>query len=116
MTFCHLARMGGIAAVVESRELLFEPRTFLAELGQRCLDCLDLLAPGSEVAARAGVLAPLLTAVAIVAGFGGGRSGRGTGTFLQPSGVVLEIAVEVAHHPVGHQPELVADTAQQATV
>ena len=42
----------------------------------------------------------------------GGRAGA----LFQPAGVILEIAVEVAYRAIGHQPELVADAAQQATI
>ena len=68
------------------------------------------------VAARVGTLAALLPAGILGPGLRSGRCGGGTRALLEPAGIVLEVAVEVADHAVGHQPELVADAAQEAAV
>src|SRR5687768_16401585 len=118
----HLARVRGIAAIVEGGEIRLQPRALLPELGERGLDGLHLLAFGCEIALLAVLLAPLgLSVVArlglsVMARLRRDWRGGGAGTLFEPAGIVLEIAVEVAHRAVGHQPELVADAAQKAAI
>src|SRR5262245_55375653 len=101
--------MRDIAPVVERTQFRLEPAAFLAKLAQRGLDGLDLLAAGRKLAAGFGALATVFTAFVLGAWFGSCRRGGGAGALLEPAGVVLQVAVEVAHRTVGHQPELVTD-------
>src|SRR5687768_13390356 len=97
--FGHLARVRGIAAVVEGGEIRLQPRALLPELGERSLDGLHLLAFGCEVALLAVLAALGLSVVArlglaLIARLGRARRGGGAGALFEPAGVVLEIAVE----------------------
>src|SRR3954470_17080412 len=109
MALRHLAGMRGIAPVVEAGQLFLELFAVLAEFGERGFDGLELLAPGRRILARfvAAFAVPLVPLA--LAGLGLGRRVSRAAAFLEPGGVIVEIAVVILDDAVRHEPELVAD-------